>query len=145
MSSAVAVIELGGKQHLVRPGARVVANRLGNAEGETFQLVDLLSNQSVQARIVGHELGAKVSGLKFKPKTRYLKRYGHRQQQTVVEIVSIGASTAAVAAPAQPIRPKTVAPVTTRTKVAQSAVAKKKASSVKPAAKTAPTRKVKHG
>jgi len=101
MDSAVAVIELGGKQHLVKTGAKVVVNRLASNEGDTLNLADMLSGQAVQAKVVSHQLGKKINGLKFKAKTRYMKHYGHRQTQTLVEVVSIGA-------PA--IEKKTVAP-----------------------------------
>src|SRR3990167_3795433 len=90
MESTVAIISLGGKQHLVSQGATVVVNKLDSKEGEVLDLPDMLSNRTVQAKVVSHQLGKKVNGLKFKAKTRYFKRYGHRQSQTSVEVVSIG-------------------------------------------------------
>src|SRR3989344_2605360 len=91
MESTVAIISLGGKQHLVSQGATVVVNKLDSKEGEVLDLPDMLSNRTVQAKVVSHQLGKKVNGLKFKAKTRYFKRYGHRQSETTVEVVSIGA------------------------------------------------------
>ena len=123
MSSTVAIIELGGKQHLVTPGALVVVNRLEAAVGDAVNLSDMLSDKTVQVKVVSHGLGKKVNGLKFKPKTRYLKRYGHRQHQTTVEIVSIGDSKPAAEKAA-------VAPKTEVKKAAP-----KKAAVKKPAAK----------
>ncbi|MEK7534943.1 MAG: 50S ribosomal protein L21 [Patescibacteria group bacterium] len=92
MESTVAIVSLGGKQHLVTQGATVVVNKLDSKEGEILDLPDMLSNRTVQAKVVSHQLGKKVNGLKFKAKTRYFKRYGHRQSETTVEVVSIGAS-----------------------------------------------------
>jgi|SRR3989344_6774302 len=89
MESTVAIISLGGKQHLVSQGATVVVNKLDSKEGEVLNLPDMLSNRTVQARVISHQLGKKVNGLKFKAKTRYFKRYGHRQTETTVEVVSI--------------------------------------------------------
>ena len=89
MESMIAIIDLGGKQHLVSQGARVVVNRLATPEGDILKLPDLLSDRIVQTKVVSHTLGKKVNGLKFKAKTRSFKRYGHRQQETLVEVVSI--------------------------------------------------------
>jgi large subunit ribosomal protein L21 len=102
MESTVAIISLGGKQHLVSQGATVVVNKLDSKEGETFKLPDMLSNRSVQVKVVSHQLGKKVNGLKFKAKTRYFKRYGHRQSETTVEVVSIGAVTQKAAETVKP-------------------------------------------
>lgn len=92
MDSTVAIIDLGGKQHLVSQGARVVVNRLDSKEGEEMNLPDMLSDRTVATRVISHSLGKKVNGLKFKAKTRSFKRYGHRQRETVVEVISIQSS-----------------------------------------------------
>ncbi len=90
MESTVAIINLGGKQHLVSEGAHVVVNRLAAKEGEVLDLPDLLSDRVVETKVLSHQLGKKINGLKFKAKTRSFKRYGHRQFETTVEVVSIG-------------------------------------------------------
>ena len=107
MESTVAIISLGGKQHLVSQGATVVVNKLDSKEGEVLDLPDMLSNRTVQAKVVSHQLGKKVNGLKFKAKTRYFKRYGHRQSQTSVEVVSIGAASQKATETAKPTVKKT--------------------------------------
>lgn len=118
MSSTIAIIELGGKQHLVKQGAKLVVNKLASKEGDTLDLPNMLDGQIVQAKILSHQLGKKVNGLKFKAKTRYFKRYGHRQAQTSVEILSIGERSepkvAAVKSPAKKTTPKKPAPKRTK-------------------------------
>lgn len=89
-----AVVKLGGKQYLVTAGARLVTNRLPNKEGEILNIASLTDKLPVSLKVLAHTLGEKVRGLKFKNKVRYIKRYGHRQQQTVLEIVSIGSEEA---------------------------------------------------
>ena len=90
MDSTIAIVSLGGKQHLVSQGTRFVVNQLTNKVDETLDLSDLLSNRAVRVKVISHQLGKKVNGLKFKAKTRYLKRYGHRQPESTVEVVAIG-------------------------------------------------------
>jgi large subunit ribosomal protein L21 len=94
-----AVVESGGKQHLVAAGTRVIVNRLSAKEGDILTLKSLLDETPVAVRVLAHQRGVKINGLKFKSKTRYMRRYGHRQEQTVLEVVSIGADSA-VAKPA---------------------------------------------
>jgi len=84
------VIKIGAKQFLVKPGDKIVADRLRKAEGEVFELNDLLSNELVKLKVVAHTLGKKINGLKFKNKIHYLRRYGHRQTQTILEVLSAG-------------------------------------------------------
>lgn len=89
MESTIAIVTLGGKQHLVSQGATVVVNKLDSAEGTILKLPDMLSDRTVEAKVVSHQLGKKINGLKFKAKTRYFKRYGHRQNETTVEVLSL--------------------------------------------------------
>ncbi len=85
-----AVIEVGGKQHLVAVGSRIVTNRAVEGEGETVTVKGMLDQSPVELRVSSHLLGPKINGLKFKNKIRYLKRYGHRQKLSTFEIISIG-------------------------------------------------------
>jgi ribosomal protein L21 len=80
------IIEVGGKQHLVTAGARITANRSPLEVGATFDAVNILDGSKVQLSVFAHTFGPKINGLKFKNKVRYLKRYGHRQGQTVFEV-----------------------------------------------------------
>lgn len=103
-----AVINLGGKQHLISAGANFQVNRLENKEGESIELKDVLTGQPVKVTVVTHLLGKKVHGLKFKNKIRYIRHYGHRQQLSSIKVVSVGeaAKTTKSDAPAKTAAPK---------------------------------------
>jgi large subunit ribosomal protein L21 len=96
-----AVVQLGGKQHLVKVASKIRVNRIDQKEGETLKLVSLLDKQTpVELKILAEERGPKIEGLKFKPKTRYQRRYGHRQPLSVLEVLTIGqAKTSKLEAP----------------------------------------------
>ena len=48
-----------------------------------------LAGHVVAARVVGEELGPKIRGFTYQPKTRRRRRWGHRQQYATVEITAI--------------------------------------------------------
>jgi len=98
-----AVIKTGGKQEKVTEGQRVDVELLAGDEGSevTFTPVMLvdgdtvvakaadLAGASVSARIVGLTKGPKITGFKYKNKSRSRKRWGHRQKYTTIEITGI--------------------------------------------------------
>ena len=105
MSSTVvyAIVKAGGRQEKVSVGDIVVVDRLPGAPGATVQLpavllVDgekvtsdaaTLAKVSVTAEIVKNERGPKIIILKFKNKTGYRKRQGHRQDLTRLKVTGI--------------------------------------------------------
>jgi large subunit ribosomal protein L21 len=100
-----AVIRTGGKQERVAEGQLVRVERLGVPEGDQLELAPVLvvdgervlatpeelGGAVVVARVVGSELGPKIRGLTYKPKSNSRRRYGHRQQYATIEIMSITA------------------------------------------------------
>jgi large subunit ribosomal protein L21 len=50
---------------------------------------DQLKGVSVKARIVGSAKGPKIDGFTYKRRTNNRRRFGHRQQYSVIEITSI--------------------------------------------------------
>ena len=52
----------------------------------------VLAGVKVQAEVVDHHKGAKIDILKYKNKTGYRKRIGHRQLHTALKITSIAAA-----------------------------------------------------
>ncbi|HLH27720.1 MAG TPA: 50S ribosomal protein L21 [Acidimicrobiales bacterium] len=98
-----AVIRTGGKQERVAEGAEVRVERLAAEPGsevsfEPVLVVDgervlatpsELAGSSVVGRVLGEELGEKIRGFTYKPKTRQRRRFGHRQRYTTVAITSI--------------------------------------------------------
>jgi len=100
----LAVIKTGGKQYLVQPGDKIKIEKIEGKEGEEtiFEEVLLVEKDNKveigsplvkQAKVVGKILkqgkGKKVIVFKYKPKTRYKKKSGHRQPFTEVEILRI--------------------------------------------------------
>ena len=100
----LAVIKTGGKQYLVSPEQKIKIEKIDTKEGKeiTFKEVLLLEKQRKLeigtplvkgAKVIGKVLkqgkGKKVTILKYKSKTRYKVKKGHRQPLTEVEIIKI--------------------------------------------------------
>ena len=84
----VGVIAVGGKQYLVAVGQIIRIDGLNLNEGEIVEYPDILnSGQTVRAKVVASGRGKKVKILKFKNKTRYLRRGGYRKSYSVMEIL----------------------------------------------------------
>ena len=97
-----AVIKTGGKQHKVRAGDVIEIEKLVGAD-ETVTFTPLLvveddgtthagqaaAKAKVTAKPVGETKGDKVKIFKYRPKTGYAKRGGHRQQLTLIEIQDV--------------------------------------------------------
>ena len=102
-----AVIKTGGKQHKVKPGDIIEVEHL-QADGETvtFHPVLVVDDQgtthfgkeaqraTVTAKLVGEQKGDKVQVFKYKNKSGYARRQGHRKLMTLLEIsdVKLGAA-----------------------------------------------------
>jgi len=99
-----AIIETGGKQYKVTPGKSVRVESLAVAEGDNIELDRVLAigdgdklvvgkpiieGAKVIATSNGDGLGTKIYGMKYKAKTRYNRRIGHRQAFTELTINSI--------------------------------------------------------
>ena len=103
----LAVIKTGGKQYLVKKNDILKVEKLAAEKGakivfdKVLIIVDeknavtvgkpYLDKVSVEATCVRNFKTKKIDVLKYKNKTRYRKRYGHRQQQTEVKIEKINA------------------------------------------------------
>jgi len=99
-----AIIATGGKQYKVAEGDVIIVEKLGAEAGETvtFDEVLAVSNDglkvgddvkgaSVTASVIENGKAKKVIVYKYKPKTGYHKKNGHRQQYTKVKIEKINA------------------------------------------------------
>ena len=98
-----AIVKAGGRQERVSVGDIVVVDRLAGQPGATVQLpavllvdgakvtsdAETLAKVSVTAEIVKNERGPKIIILKFKSKTGYRKRQGHRQDLTRLKVTGI--------------------------------------------------------
>ena len=82
-----AIVKTGGKQYKVAEGDLVKVEKI---EGESVTSEsDALSKVTVSGEIVDQTKGPKIRIHKFKNKTGYHKRQGHRQPLTVVKITGI--------------------------------------------------------
>ena len=98
-----AIVKTGGKQYKVAEGDHVKVEKLEGGAGTSVSLspilvvdgasvtsdADALAKVSVSGEIVEQTKGPKIRIHKFKNKTRYHKRQGHRQNLTVVKITGI--------------------------------------------------------
>ena len=98
-----AIVKAGGRQEKVSVGDIVVVDRLKAGAGSTVELAPLLlvdgdkvtsdakalSKVKVTAEVVRDERGQKITILKFKNKTGYRKRQGHRQDLTRLKVTGI--------------------------------------------------------
>ena len=96
-----AIVRTGGKQYRVAPGDKIVVEKLAGEAGDRVDITDVLlagegSNLLATAGlIVGAEIVAQAKADKvvvFKKRRRhnYRRKAGHRQQLTILKIVSIG-------------------------------------------------------
>jgi large subunit ribosomal protein L21 len=125
-----AIIRTGGKQTKVREGDLIEVELLKGAADEvsfTPLLVvqddgtavsdrAALASASVTARVLGESKGPKVDIFKYKNKTGYRRRMGHRQRYTSLEVTGIAlGGKAAKKAPAKAAKPVAAAAPTAST------------------------------
>ncbi|HTL39438.1 MAG TPA: 50S ribosomal protein L21 [Methylomirabilota bacterium] len=99
-----AVIQTGGKQYLVAPKDKVTVEKLEAEAGSTITfdqvlLTDkdgaisvgkpFLAGAKVTGKVLAQQRGEKLVVFKYRAKSRYRRKTGHRQSETVVEIESI--------------------------------------------------------
>jgi large subunit ribosomal protein L21 len=98
-----AIISVGGKQHRVQEGEKLLVERLGVDEGKTFEPRVLMlggdgdpdlspKDGVVTVRVVGHVLGKKIRVGKYRRRTGYRRHTGHRSKLTQIQVESIGAT-----------------------------------------------------
>ena len=92
-----AIIKTGGKQYRVAEGDVITIEKLEAAADEsvTFEEVLTVVNDGDVAKVTGtvleHGKGKKILVFKYKAKSNYRRRQGHRQPFTKVRIESIQA------------------------------------------------------
>ncbi|WP_041294851.1 50S ribosomal protein L21 [Isoptericola variabilis] len=98
-----AIVKAGGRQEKVSVGDIVVMDRLDAKAGDTVELLPILlvdgekvttdaeklAKVKVTAEVVRDQKGPKITILKYKNKTGYRKRQGHRQQLTRLKVTGI--------------------------------------------------------
>jgi large subunit ribosomal protein L21 len=98
-----AIVKTGGKQYKVAVDDVVTVEKIDNAPGDVISLEPVLvvdgdditttaqglASVLVYAKVVEHTKGPKIRIHKFKNKTGYHKRQGHRQPLTRVQVTKI--------------------------------------------------------
>ena len=97
-----AIIKTGGKQYRVSEGETLQVEKL-NAEVVFEEVLTVVNDADVKigkpvvegakvvAKVVEHGKADKIFVFKYKAKSNYRKRQGHRQPFTTVEITAINA------------------------------------------------------
>lgn len=102
-STVYAIVRAGGRQEKVSVGDTLVIDKVKAESGDRIDLTpllvvdgstittdaDKLAKVTVQAEVVQPEKGPKITIVKYKNKTGYRKRQGHRQPLTRVKVTSI--------------------------------------------------------
>ena len=99
-----AIVETGGKQYKVSPGKVIRIEKIDGDRGNTWVFDKVLAisdgeslkvgtpyvqGAAVKGTIVRHAKARKILVFKYRAKTNYRKRYGHRQHFTEVRIESV--------------------------------------------------------
>ncbi|WP_237714015.1 50S ribosomal protein L21 [Novosphingobium sp. Rr 2-17] len=96
-----AVVRTGGKQYRVAAGDKIAVEKLAGEAGDKITLGDILlagndgsiadvANITVAAEIIAQAKGEKVVVFKKRRRHNYRRKNGHRQQLTLLRIVSVG-------------------------------------------------------
>lgn len=98
------VFQTGGKQYLVAKGDKIQVEKLEGAKGDKISFDQVLATltekdinlgkptvagAAVEAVILKQGRGRKIHVLKYKAKSKYRRKIGHRQAYTEVEITKI--------------------------------------------------------
>lgn len=110
----IAVAKIGGHQAIVQVGDKLEVDKLSTEAGKKVTFETLLVSEEdgknftigtpfidgvhVEAKVLEHSRGAKIRVFKMKPRKRYRRLHGHRQDYTVIEILSIGSAAKSTAA-----------------------------------------------
>ena len=130
-----AIIRAGGKQAKVRSGDVIEVERVKNAadtvefepmlvvddDGNTHTAGEALTGATVVAKVLGEIKGDKIDIFKYKNKSGYRRRMGHRQTFTQLEITDINLPSA------KPAKKTAAKKSTAKTSTAKKSTAKKSA------------------
>ena len=104
MNKSFSIVAIGGRQYKVKVGDMLKVEKEDEKEGKTitFDKVLLVSKDgkvtigtptvkgaAVVAKVIEQGKGKKVNIFKYKSKSRYRRKMGHRQKYTKLEIIKI--------------------------------------------------------
>ena len=98
-----AIVRTGGKQYRVAAGDKIVVEKIDGEAGASITLGDVLlagegselkptDGLTVAAEIIAQAKADKVIVFKKRRRHNYRRKNGHRQNHTILKIVSIGAA-----------------------------------------------------
>src|ERR1700690_188638 len=100
----LSIVESGGKQYLVSPKSKIQIEKIEGNVGEVIKLdkvlftaegdkiktgAPYLSDALVEAKILKQARAKKIHVFKYKSKSKYRRKQGHRQHYTELEIIKI--------------------------------------------------------
>ncbi len=104
----IAIVQIGGHQALVQKGEVIEVDKLDAEVGSEISFETLLVSEtdgnnfavgsptlkdvSVKAKVLEQGKGDKIRIFKMKPRKRYRRTQGHRQEYTLIEITEISTS-----------------------------------------------------
>ncbi len=157
----IAVVQIGGHQAIVKIGEVLRVDKLdaevgGKVKFDVLLLSDedgknctigapLVEGKSVEAKVLAHGRGDKIRVYKMKPRKRYRRTIGPRQDFTEIEITNVGGAAAKAKPAAAKAETAEKVPVKSKASAKKAAPAKASASKAAPkkaAAKKAPAKKV---
>jgi large subunit ribosomal protein L21 len=132
-----AVVRTGGKQYRVAAGDKIAVEKLAGEAGDKISLGDILlagdggevkdaAGLMVSAEIIAQAKSEKVIVFKKRRRHNYRRKAGHRQQMTLLRILSVGGEEKK-AAPKKEAAPKVEAGEAAAEAPAKQAPAKKAA------------------
>jgi large subunit ribosomal protein L21 len=141
-----AVVRTGGKQYRVTAGDKIVVEKLAGEAGDSIDITDILlagegsdlkpvSGLIVGAEIVAQAKADKVTVFKKRRRHNYRRKKGHRQQHTILKIVSIGGEKAKAAKPKAEAAPAETKAAAAPAKAEKAAAAEAPAKKAEPKAK----------
>ena len=104
VNNVYAIIRTGGRQYRAEVGKTIDVERLPHEVGQSFEITDVLlvgdgdntvigqplvKGAKVKATVVDQFRGKKVVVFKYRQRTNYRRRYGHRQYYTRLKIDDI--------------------------------------------------------
>ncbi len=99
-----AVVELKGNQYKLEPDKEYKIDLMSETEDKTFKFTEVLlvsddkkvtvgtptvKGAEVEVELLGLTRGKKVEGIKFRPKKHYQRNLGHKQNYTLIKVLSI--------------------------------------------------------
>lgn len=100
----LAIVESGSKQYLVKKGDKIQIEKIAGEIGDLIKLEKVLmlangtevtlgkpfiSGASVEAKVLKQARAKKVIVFKYKAKSKYRRKQGHRQNYTELEITKV--------------------------------------------------------